>query len=55
MNYTGETYQAPSGQWSWRIRDEHGEICGGAGYATEESAQQAMNDQLAYQLDGERQ
>jgi uncharacterized protein YegP (UPF0339 family) len=44
---TGETYQAPSGQWSWRIKDEHGEIAGGAGYPDRESAEQDMLDQIA--------
>lgn len=54
MTFTGETYQAPSGQWSWRINNDQGEICGGAGYDSEDSAQEAMNDQLQTYLDGYR-
>lgn len=45
-DYKGQVYQAQSGQWSWRISDDQGEVCGGAGHASEDSAQQAMNDQL---------
>lgn len=48
--YTGQVYQAESGQWSWRISDDQGEVCGGAGYATEDSAQQAMSDELSIYL-----
>lgn len=55
MTYTAETYQATSGQWSWRISDEQGEICGGAGYATKESAEQAMNDEMTYYQTGDQQ
>lgn len=43
----GTTYQAKSGQWSWRIYDEDGDICAGSGYSSEESAEQAMNDELS--------
>ena len=45
-DYKGQVYQAQSGQWSWRISDDLGEVCGGAGHSSEDSAQQAMNDQL---------
>lgn len=45
-DYKGQVYQAQSGQWSWRISDDQGEVCGGAGHASQDSAQQAMNDQL---------
>lgn len=48
----GEVYQAPSGQWSWRIFDDQGEVCGGAGYESEDSAQQAMADELYWQRGG---
>lgn len=48
----GEVYKAPSGQWSWRIFDDQGEVCGGAGYESEDSAQQAMTDELYWQRGG---
>nr|CRY96487.1 hypothetical protein [uncultured prokaryote] len=55
MTYTGKAYKTKSGQWAWRISDEQGELCGGGGYASEESAEQAMNDELAtYQQRGEQ-
>jgi len=47
MNYTGKTYKADSGQWSWSIRDDDGELCAGAGYEDEDSAAEDMADQLA--------
>lgn len=47
MTYTGEAYKAPSGQWSWRVSDNEGELCGGAGYDDQESAEADMLDQLA--------
>ena len=54
MTYTGEAYKAPSGQWSWRVSDNEGELCGGAGYDDQESAEAAMLDQLAqYQGDAQ--
>lgn len=54
MTYTGEAYQAQSGQWSWRISDDDGEICGGAGYEDQESAEADMLDHMAqYQGDGQ--
>ena len=36
--YDGHVYQAPSGQFSWKITEDGNEICGGAGYATEAQA-----------------
>lgn len=47
-DYQGEVYQANSGQWSWRIFDDQGEVCGGAGYSSEDSAQEAMSDELSF-------
>lgn len=44
--YNGQVYQAQSGQWSWRISDNQAEICGGAGYLSEDEAQQAMAEEL---------
>lgn len=45
--YEGEAYRAPSGSWSWRIREHGTEIAGGAGYASELDAWQAMFDELS--------
>lgn len=54
MTYTGEAYQAQSGQWSWQISDDDGELCGGAGYEDQESAEADMLDHMAqYQGDGQ--
>lgn len=40
MNY--EIYLAPSGQWSWAIRDDDGEdVVRGAGYESEDEALEA--------------
>ena len=50
--YTGEVYQASSGQWSWRITDDEGEVCGGAGYDEEEDAEEAMSDVLSSYQEG---
>lgn len=50
--YTGQVYQASSGQWSWRISDDDGEVCGGAGYEAEEDAADAMADMLASYREG---
>ena len=52
--YSGEVYQAVSGQWSWRITDDDGEVCGGAGYDEEEDAAEAMADVLASYQEGGR-
>jgi len=52
--YSGEVYQAVSGQWSWRITDDEGEVCGGAGYDEEEDASEAMADVLASYQEGGR-
>jgi hypothetical protein len=51
---TGETYQAPSGQWSWRISDDESEICGGAGYDDQESAANDMEEQMAQYAEREQ-
>ena len=50
--YTGQVYQASSGQWSWRISDDNGEVCGGAGYEVEEDAAEAMADMLSSYQEG---
>lgn len=50
--YSGEVYQAVSGQWSWRITDDDGELCGGAGYEEEDDAVEAMADMMASYLEG---
>jgi len=31
-SYELRIYRAPSNQWSWEVRNEHGPECGGAGY-----------------------
>ena len=46
--YEGEAYLAPSGQWSWVIRDENGaDVLRGAGCENEDVAWQAMSDELS--------
>ena len=49
MNYEGKTHQAPSGQWTWVISDEEGELMRGAGYESEEDAIQDMYNELEEQ------
>jgi len=48
MTYEGKAYQAPSGQWSWTISDDDGDVVSGAGYPTEAEALEAMYDELAH-------
>lgn len=43
---TGEVYKTKAGQWAWRIFDEEGEIAGGAGYDSEQEAQDELDEQL---------
>ena len=50
--YMGQVYQASSGQWSWRITDDDGEVCGGAGYEGEEDAAEEMTDMLTSYREG---
>lgn len=45
--YTGEAYQADSGQWSWVIYEDKYDIARGAGYDTKDEAEQALFDELA--------
>lgn len=47
MKYTGRTYKAPSGQWSWAIAEHGMDIQSGAGYDDEDSAIEAMETELA--------
>lgn len=45
---TSKIYQAESGQWSFIIIDEEGiDIVRGAGYESQEEAQQAADEQIA--------
>ncbi len=48
MTYEGKVYQAPSGQWSWTISDDDGDVVSGAGYPTKAEALEAMNDHLVH-------
>ena len=50
--YEGETYLAPSGQWSWMVRENGADITCGAGCETEDAAWQAMFDELSSLTDG---
>jgi hypothetical protein len=50
-SYEGRAYKAPSGQWSWAIADNGVDIVGGAGYADEGEALEAMYDELAMYTD----
>jgi uncharacterized protein YegP (UPF0339 family) len=45
---TGEVHQASSGQWAWRIFDDDGDVCAGAGYESEDEARQAMQEYLTF-------
>lgn len=46
---TSKIYQAESGQWSFIILDDKGiDIVRGAGYETQEEAQEAANEQMTY-------
>lgn len=45
---TSKVYKSESGQWTFIILDEAGvDIVRGAGYETQEEAQQAAEEQLA--------
>lgn len=45
---TPKIYQAESGQWSFIIYDEEGiDIVRGAGYETQEEAEDAADEQMA--------
>lgn len=46
-----KVYRVPSGQWSWRIFDEDGDICAGAGFDSEDEAIEAMHDHYPVNLD----
>jgi hypothetical protein len=46
MTYTGETYLAESGQWSWRVTEDESDLCAGAGYPDQESAEEDMLEHL---------
>lgn len=50
--YEGETYLAPSGQWSWRIRESGTVVMCGAGCESEDAAWQAMFEELSSLTDG---
>ncbi len=52
--YQGMTYQAPSGQWSWKITHQNIEIAGGAGYESEDEAIEAMDDELLVYEEADR-
>lgn len=48
--YQGVTYQAPSGQWSWKITYKNIEVVSGGGYENEDEAIEAMDvELLAYE------
>jgi uncharacterized protein YegP (UPF0339 family) len=46
-NVTGETYKAPSGQWSWRVLVDGEQVAGGAGYRTKLEAEADMQAEQA--------
>lgn len=50
--YEGEAYLAPSGQWSWRVRDNGADIACGAGCESEDAAWQTMFAELSGLTDG---
>lgn len=45
--YTGQVYKAPSGQWAWIIREGDEDVVRGAGYDSEDDAQEDMEAELA--------
>lgn len=46
---TSKIYQAESGQWSFVITNQEGiDIVRGAGYETQEEAQEAADEQMAH-------
>jgi|CXWL01.1.fsa_nt_gi hypothetical protein len=45
--YEGETYLAPSGQWSWRVHTDGADVICGAGCESEGAAWQAMYGELS--------
>ena len=48
-NVTGETYKAPSGQWSWRVLVDGEQVAGGAGYRAKWEAEADMQAERAEQ------
>jgi hypothetical protein len=46
MAYEGKTYQAPSGQWAWVVSKDGIDIVRGAGYESQDEAEQDLNDEL---------
>lgn len=44
--YAGRVYKAPSGQWSWAVSLDGVDIAGGAGYESEDEAQEELDYQL---------
>ena len=45
-DFQGKVYLATSGQWSWKIYRDNEEICGGAGYATSDEADEECSENL---------
>ena len=45
-HHESKVYQAPSGQWAWRIYCDNEEICAGAGYSSSEEAHDDCQEHL---------
>jgi uncharacterized protein YegP (UPF0339 family) len=45
--YKGNTYKAQSGQWAWVIYEDNDEVQRGAGYETEDDAEQGLFEAIA--------
>lgn len=48
----GNVFKARSGQWSFRVLVDGIEVCGGAGFDTEDEAHEGMNERIVdYETD----